>query len=68
MRPVCLPRRPAGEPVNPRLRRLEADYRDIRQRFDADENITVTPVGPLPPDQYQVTYRVPAPLLCPLPR
>ena len=46
--------------MNPRLRRLEADYRDIRQRFDADENITVTPVGPLPPDQYQVTYRVPA--------
>ena len=44
--------------MNPRLRRLENDYRDLRGRFDGDPNITITPVGPYPPEKYQVIYRV----------
>ena len=46
--------------MNPRLRRLEADYREIRRRFDTDPNVTVLPIGPIPPDRYQVIYSVPS--------
>lgn len=46
--------------MNPRLRRLENDYREIRSRFDGDPNITITPVGAMPPERYQVIYRVPS--------
>jgi ubiquitin-protein ligase len=46
--------------MNPRLRRLEADYREIRRLFDADPNVTILPIGPIPPDRYQVIYSVPS--------
>lgn len=44
--------------MNPRIRRLEADYRELRSRFDGDPNITITPIGPMPPEKYQLIYRV----------
>ena len=44
--------------MNPRIRRLEADYRELRARFDGDPNITITPIGPMPPEKYQLIYRV----------
>lgn len=46
--------------MNPRLRRLESDYNELRRRFDADSRVTVAPVGPYPPDRYQVIFRVPS--------
>jgi len=46
--------------MNPRLRRLESDYRELRTRFDGDPNLTITPVGAAPPERYQVIYRVPS--------
>jgi ubiquitin-protein ligase len=46
--------------VNPRLRRLESDYRELRTRFDGDPRITITPLGPYPPERYQIVYRVPS--------
>jgi len=46
--------------MNPRLRRLESDYNELRRRFDGDSRLTVTPVGPYPPERYQVIYRVPS--------
>lgn len=46
--------------MNPRLRRLESDYRELRSRFDGDPAITITPVGAMPPERYQIIYRVPA--------
>lgn len=47
-------------PVNPRLRRLENDYRDLRLDFDADPNIVIQPIPPMPPEQYVITYRLPS--------
>ena len=46
--------------MNPRLRRLENDYRELRSRFDGDPYVTITPLGPYPPDKYQIVYRVPS--------
>lgn len=46
--------------MNPRQRRLESDYRELRTRFDGDPNIHITAVGPMPPEEYVVVYRVPS--------
>lgn len=46
--------------MNPRLRRLESDYKQLRHRFDGDPAITITPIGVMPPERYQIVYRVPA--------
>jgi len=46
--------------VNPRLNRLEADYRELRKRFDGDPNIIIQPNGALPPERYTVIYKVPS--------
>ena len=46
--------------MNPRLRRLEADYREIRTRFDGDENIDVIALNPPYCERYQVIYRLPS--------
>lgn len=46
--------------MNPRLRRLESDYRELRNRFDGDPSLTITPIGATPPERYQIIYRVPA--------
>lgn len=46
--------------MNPRLRRLENDYRDLRLEFDADPHLVIRAVPPLPPEQYVITYSVPS--------
>lgn len=56
----ALPGRQRGPDVNPRLRRLESDYRELRERFDGDPYVTITPIGPIPPERYQIIYRVPS--------
>lgn len=45
--------------MNPRLRRLQADYEDILRAFGGHPNVTVQTVGPAPPDRYRVLYSVP---------
>lgn len=45
--------------MTPRMRRLEADYRELRARFDADPYIEIQAEGQ-PPEQYTIIYRVPA--------
>ena len=45
--------------MNPRLRRLAADYQAIRTEYSGHPYVTVQPVGPEPPETYRVTYRVP---------
>jgi ubiquitin-protein ligase len=46
--------------MNPRLRRLENDYQEVRKRFDGDMRLKITPVGTNPPQQYQIIYSVPS--------
>lgn len=45
--------------MNPRLNRLESDYRELRKRFDGDPNIIIQPNG-MPPERYTVVYKVPS--------
>jgi ubiquitin-protein ligase len=45
--------------LNPRLNRLESDYRELRRRFDGDPNIIIQPNG-MPPERYTVVYKVPS--------
>lgn len=46
--------------MNPRLKRLETDYRELRRRFDADEKIIIQPDGAMPPERYVVVYKIPS--------
>lgn len=46
--------------MNPRLRRLEADYRELMERFEGDPSLTIIPLGAMPPERYQIVYRVPS--------
>lgn len=46
--------------MNPRLRRLDADFRELTARFEGDPNITIIPLGAMPPERYQIVYRVPS--------
>ena len=46
--------------MNPRQRRLESDYRELRTRFDGDPSIRITAIGPMPPEEYVLVYRVPS--------
>lgn len=41
-----------------RMRRLAADYEQIKKDFAGHKNIIVTPVGDEPPEKYHVTYFV----------
>ncbi len=43
-----------------RDRRLESDYRDLRSTFDAEENVDIVAIGPVPSDRYRIVYRVPS--------
>jgi ubiquitin-protein ligase len=45
--------------MNPRQRRLAADYAELAQAFDSSRYVHIEPVGPLPPERYRLTYRVP---------
>jgi ubiquitin-protein ligase len=45
--------------MNPRLRRLQADYDDVRETFSGHPHVTVEPVGSgRPPESYRVVYRL----------
>ena len=45
--------------MNPRLRRLQADYADVRTAFSGHPHVVVEPVGPeRPPERYRITYRL----------
>lgn len=46
--------------MNPRLRRLESDYRELRRRFDGDPNIIIQADGMMPPERYVVVFKVPS--------
>lgn len=45
--------------MNPRQRRLAADYAELAQAFDASPYVSIEVIGSLPPERYRVTYRVP---------
>lgn len=45
--------------MNPRLRRLQADYEAILGAFGGHPYVFVTPVGPAPPERYEVVFNVP---------
>ena len=45
--------------MNPRLRRLQADYEDVRDVYSGHPQVHVEPVGQrLPPEKYSVGYKV----------
>lgn len=46
--------------MNPRHRRLIADYNELRKRYDGDHHIDVRPFEPAPYERYRVTYHVPS--------
>lgn len=46
--------------MTPRQQRLEADYRELRRRFDGDPNILIQPEGLVPPERYLVVFKVPS--------
>lgn len=41
-----------------RMRRIAADWEQIRNEFSGSQYIQVTPIGPAPPEKYHVTYFV----------
>ena len=45
--------------MSPRLRRLEADYRQLMAAFIGHQYIRVTAVGSMPPERYQLVFNVP---------
>lgn len=45
--------------MNPRQRRLAADWDALRTEYSGHEAVTVEPLGPLPPEEYNLTLRVP---------
>ncbi|MBT6957481.1 MAG: DUF5011 domain-containing protein, partial [Opitutae bacterium] len=44
--------------ANPRIKRLQSDYKKVMARFRYSELIKVRPVGNSPPEKYHVTYHV----------
>lgn len=45
---------------SPRLRRLAADYEQLRARFDGHPAVRVEALGTVPPEKYRITYNVPS--------
>ena len=45
--------------MSPRQRRVLADWEAIRAEYSGHPAISIEPVGPTPPEEYVVTYRVP---------
>jgi len=44
---------------NPRLRRLQADYENVRAEFSGHPHVTVEALGPrVPPERYRVQFRL----------
>jgi ubiquitin-protein ligase len=46
--------------MNPRMKRLENDYRDLRTIFDADPLVEIIAIGPVPSEKYRIVYKVPS--------
>ena len=46
--------------LNPRMKRLESEYRELRATFDSDPNVDIVAMGPAPADKYRIVYRVPS--------
>lgn len=45
--------------MNPRLRRLQADYDHVREIYSGHPHVTITPLGDrFPPENYRITYRL----------
>ena len=44
--------------MNARLRRIAADYEEIKKKFSNHKNIIVEPIGPEPAEKYKVTYYI----------
>lgn len=44
--------------MNPRQRRLMADYAGLKSEFAGHPNVLVEPIGAVPPETYRITYRV----------
>lgn len=44
--------------LNPRQRRLVADYEAIRAEFAGHAHVRVEPIGHLPPEAYRITYKL----------
>jgi ubiquitin-protein ligase len=45
--------------MNPRLRRLQADYDLVREVYSGHPHVDIEPIGSgLPPESYRVTYRL----------
>lgn len=44
--------------MNARLRRITADYEEIKKSFDGHKNIIVEPIGPEPAEKYRITYYI----------
>jgi ubiquitin-protein ligase len=45
--------------MTPRQGRLRADYEQISAAFSGHPHVRVQPLGPLPPERYQVVFNVP---------
>jgi len=44
--------------MNARLRRITADYEEIKKNFEGHKNIIVEPIGPKPAEKYKITYYI----------
>lgn len=50
---------PKGDSVNPRLRRLQADFEHVRDVYSGHPHVQITPLGDrLPPESYRVVYKL----------
>jgi ubiquitin-protein ligase len=45
--------------MNPRQRRISADWDALRAEYSGSEAVAIEPVGAMPPEEYEVTFRVP---------
>lgn len=46
--------------MNPRQKRLENEYRELRSTFDADKLVEIIAIGPVPAEKYRIVYKVPS--------
>jgi hypothetical protein len=40
--------------MNPRMTRLDSDYRELRTVFDADPLVEIIAIGPVPSEKYRI--------------
>jgi ubiquitin-protein ligase len=46
--------------MNPRQKRLDNEYRELRSTFDADPLVEIVAIGPVPAEKYRIVYKVPS--------